>query len=116
MIHPLCHKTVFQNILGHFITTVEGTDFKNSLSILCECSDCSQSLSSKIAAPESHTEVIRLVRLKKKYWKCLNKSRHVFRCLYFVCKNRLLQTQLHKIIHIQHFSQSCRCNLNVPLI
>lgn len=115
MIHPLCHERVFQNIFRSLYYYCRGYRLLK-LTILCECSDCSESLSSKIAAPKRRTEVIRLVCLKKKYWICLNKSRHVFRCLYSECKNHLLQTLLHKIVHIQHFSHSCRCNLNVPLI
>lgn len=74
MIHPLCHNSVFQNIFRSFYYYHRGYGLENSLSILCACSECSESLSSKIAAPKRHTEVIRLVCLKKKYWKCLNKS------------------------------------------
>lgn len=79
----------FRVFLGHFITTMESMDFKNLLSILYESPECFGSLSSKTAAPKRHTEVIRLLCLKKKYWQCLKKSWHVFRCLYFVCKKTI---------------------------
>lgn len=64
----------FRVFFGHFITTMESMDFKNLLSILYESPECFGSLSSKTAAPKRHTEVIRLLCLKKKYWQCLKKS------------------------------------------